>query len=44
MMGSDPQSYKEAFHDPRWQAAMDDEFGSLQDNNVRFLSFKLALS
>ena len=32
MMESNPQSYKGAFHGPRWQAAMDDEFDSLQDN------------
>ena len=32
IMGSCPQSFKEAFHDPRWKEAMDDEYGSLQDN------------
>ena len=34
MVGLDPQSFKDAFHDPRWQAAMDDEFGLLQDNQT----------
>ena len=29
MMGSDPQSFKEAFHSPRWQVAMDEEFDPL---------------
>ena len=37
MMGSYPQSFKETFHDPRWQEAMDDEYGSLQDNTPREL-------
>ena len=32
MLGSNPQSFKEAFHDPRWQATMDEDFDSLHDN------------
>ena len=34
MLGSYPQTFKEACHDQRWQAAMDDEFDSLQDNKT----------
>ena len=34
MLGSDPQTFKEAFHDPIWQIAMDEEFDSLQDNKT----------
>ena len=34
MMGSDPQTFKEACHDPRWQASMAEEFDSLQDNKT----------
>ena len=34
VFGSDPQTFKEAFHDPRWQATMDDEFDSLHDNKT----------
>ena len=34
MFGSDPQTFKEAWHDPRWKEAMDEEFDSLQDNKT----------
>ena len=34
MLGSYPQTSKEAFHDSIWQASMDDEFDSLQDNKT----------
>ena len=34
MMGSNPQSYKEDFHDSRWKTTMDDELDSLQDNKT----------
>ena len=34
MMGLDPQTFKEAFHDPRWKATMDEEFDSLQDTKT----------
>ena len=34
MIGSDPQSVREAFHDPRWQEAMDEEFDLLHDNQT----------
>ena len=34
MLGSDPQSFREACHDPRWQAAMDEEFDSLHDSHI----------
>ena len=34
MLGLDHQSFKEAFHDPRWQEAMDEEFDSLHDNQT----------
>ena len=34
MLGLDPQSFKEVFHDPRWQAAMDEEFDSLHDKQT----------
>ena len=32
MLESDPQSFKESFHDPRWQSSMDEEFDLLHDN------------
>ena len=32
MIGSYPKSYYHAQKDPRWQAAMDEEFNSLQEN------------
>ena len=32
MIGSDPMSYYHARKDPRWQAAMDEEFNSLRKN------------
>ena len=34
MLGSDPQSFREACHDPRWQASMDEEFDLLHDNQT----------
>ena len=34
MLGSDPQTFKEDFHDPRWQVAMDEKFDSLHDNKT----------
>ena len=34
MMGSYPQTFKEACHDPRWQVAMDEEFDLLHDNKT----------
>ena len=34
MPGSNKKSYKEAFHDPRWQETMDDEYDSLQNNKT----------
>ena len=34
MMGSDPQSFKEDFHDPKWQETMGDEFGFIEDNKT----------
>ena len=34
MVDSDPQTYEEATGDPRWQAAMKDEFNSLQKSNT----------
>ena len=34
MLGLDPQSFREAFHDPRWQESMDEEFDSLHDNQT----------
>ena len=34
MLGSDPQSYKEAYHDLIWQASMDDQYNYLQDKNT----------
>ena len=34
MLGSDPQSFKENFHDPRWQTTMDEEFDLLHDNQT----------
>ena len=32
MLGSDPQSFKEACHDPRWKEAMYEEFDLLHEN------------
>ena len=32
MLGLDPQSFREDFHDPRWKESMDEEFDSLHDN------------
>ena len=37
MLGSDPQTFKEAFHDPRWKEAMDEEFDTIHDNKAREL-------
>ena len=37
MLGLDPQTFKEAFHDPRWQATMDEEFDLLHYNKTREL-------
>ena len=34
MLGSYPQTFKEACHDPRWQETMDEEFDSLHDNKT----------
>ena len=34
MLGPDPQTFKEVFHDPRWQETMDEEFDSLHDNKT----------
>ena len=34
MVRSDPSSYEEASHDPRWQTTMQEEFNSLQDNET----------
>ena len=34
MVESNPQTYEDASHDPRWQAAMKEEFSSLQKNNT----------
>ena len=34
MLGSDPQSFKEAFHDPRWKETMDEEFDLLHENKT----------
>ena len=34
MLGSYPQTFKEAFHDPRWQEAMDEEYDSLHENKT----------
>ena len=34
MLGLDPQYFKEAFHYPRWQEAMDEEFDLLHDNQT----------
>ena len=31
---SDPQTYEEVAGDPRWQAAMNEEFNSLQKSNT----------
>ena len=34
MLGSDPQTFKESYHDPIWQASMDEEFDLLKDNKT----------
>ena len=34
MLGSYPQTFKEAFHDPKLQATMDPEFDLLHDNKT----------
>ena len=34
MLGLDPQSFREDFHDPIWKEAMDEEFDSLHDNQT----------
>ena len=34
MLGLDPQSFREAFHDPRWKTTMDEEFDSIHDNQT----------
>ena len=34
MVESDPQTYEDAARDPRWQAAMKEEFSSLQKSNT----------
>ena len=34
MFGSDPQSFKEVFHDPIWQESMDEDFDLLHDNQL----------
>ena len=34
MVDSDPQTYEEAEGDPRWQAAMKEDFSSLQNSNT----------
>ena len=34
MLGSNPQTLKEACHDPIWQETMDEEFDSLHDNKT----------
>ena len=34
MVESDSQTYEDVAHDPRWQAAMKEEFSSLQKNNI----------
>ena len=34
MLGSYPQTFKEAFHDPRWQESMDEEYDSLHENKT----------
>ena len=39
MLGLDPQTFKEAFHDPRWQVAMDEEIDSLHENKTWELVF-----
>ena len=33
MLGLDPQSFREDFHDPRWHPSMNEEFDSLHDNH-----------
>jgi hypothetical protein len=33
-LGSDPQSHCEAAGDPLWEAAMDEEYSGLMDNNT----------
>ena len=39
MIGSDPKSYYHARKDPRWKAAMDEEFNSLRKNATWELVF-----
>ena len=34
MVESDPQTYEDAAHDPRWQTTMKEKFSSLQKNNT----------
>ena len=34
MVESDPQTYEDVAHDPRWKTAMKEEFNSLQKNNT----------
>jgi hypothetical protein len=33
-LGSDPQSHSEASRNPLWEAAMDEEYSALMDNNT----------
>ena len=34
MIGSNPHSYQEDCHDPRWKSTMEEEFNSLQENET----------
>ena len=34
MIDSNPQTYEDAAHDPRWKTAMKEEFSSIQKNNT----------
>ena len=34
MVESDPQTYEDAAHDPRWKTTMKEEFSSLQKNST----------
>ena len=34
IIGSNPNSYEEASHDPIWKTTMQEEFNSLQDNET----------
>ena len=34
MVESDPHTYEDVAHDPRWKTAMKEEFSSLQKNNT----------